>query len=301
MNKPIRDSKESPDPFNLPRRLMEEIDGSDIVPDAFMFDNFYPEAAFAPLSGVDEFSRAGRTGNNDQHVRIGSFLRSVFGSLHGLVRKQRFLLAAILALFLLGLISETVEAATNKYPPLFGSRERRYENLKAFTKWTGMLERFKENQPTDGRPCDPPFHRQCDLKKWSALLAGLQGSDRLEAITAVNSYQNTAQYLTDMENWKQEDYWEMPGEFFERNGDCEDYAISKYLSLRRLGFKPSEMRIVVVQDLNLKIGHAILVVYYEGRALILDNQVNEVLDSNRVRHYLIQYSINEEYWWRHRS
>ena len=212
----------------------------------------------------------------------------------------RSVLAALLSLFILGIIAETAMAGTSEYPAIFGSRERRYENLKAFPKWTGMLERYKKNQPVDGRPCDIFFHDRCDLEKWSALLSGLKGADRLEMIAAVNRYQNNARYLTDMVNWKQEDYWETPGEFFERNGDCEDYAIAKYLSMRRLGFKPSEMRIVVVHDLNLNVGHAILVVYHERRVLILDNQVNEVLDSNRVRHYRIQYSINEEYWWRHR-
>lgn len=213
----------------------------------------------------------------------------------------RSVLTLLLSFFILGAIAETARASSNEYPAIFGSSERRYKNLRAFTKWTGMLEKFQESQPVDGRPCDPYFHDRCDLDKWSEFLSGLKGAGRLEMISAVNDYQNIAKYLTDQVNWNLLDYWAEPGEFFARNGDCEDYAIAKYLSLRRLGFKTSEMRIVVVHDMNLNIGHAILVVYYEGRALILDNQVNAVLDSSRVRHYRIQYSINEEFWWRHRS
>ena len=48
-------------------------------------------------------------------------------------------------------------------------------------------------------------------------------------------------------------------------GVCEDYAISKYISLLILRFNPDHMRIVVRQDLNLKILHAVLVVYLNGQ------------------------------------
>lgn len=224
----------------------------------------------------------------------------VNGRSYRLGRYARNMCAAFLSLFVLSLISETVEASTNKYPPIFGSQERRYTKMKAFKKWTGMLARFEKNQPVDGRPCDPPFHKRCKLWKWSEFLESIEGKDRLEKIIAVNEYQNTAKYLTDLVNWKISDYWATPGEFFRRNGDCEDYAIAKYMSLRRIGFTPADMRILVVKDLNLKLGHAILVVYNEGRALILDNQIRQVIDSTRIRHYKLQYSINEEYWWRHR-
>jgi predicted transglutaminase-like cysteine proteinase len=66
------------------------------------------------------------------------------------------------------------------------------------------------------------------------------------------------------------------------------------LSLRALGFPPSQLRVVVLQDLNLKIAHAILVVY-------LDNQIRGVVNARTIHHYKAIYSINEKYWWLHRS
>ena len=88
-------------------------------------------------------------------------------------------------------------------------------------------------------------------------------------------------------------------------GDCEDYAIVKYLSLKRLGFEDDDLRVVAVKDLNLKVGHAILVVFWvdtrngQKRALVLDNQVEKVVDARAIRHYEPVFSISGQHWWRH--
>ena len=51
-----------------------------------------------------------------------------------------------------------------------------------------------------------------------------------------------------MDVWGVMDYWETPAEFFQKSGDCEDFAIAKYFALRDLGFPASQMRIVVLKD-----------------------------------------------------
>ncbi len=73
------------------------------------------------------------------------------------------------------------------------------------------------------------------------------------------------------------------------------------MALKHLGFKEKDMRVVVVQDLNLRVGHAILVVYLDGKPYLLDNQIKQVIGANRVRHYRPIYSINEKNWWLHRG
>jgi predicted transglutaminase-like cysteine proteinase len=97
------------------------------------------------------------------------------------------------------------------------------------------------------------------------------------------------------------DYWETPKEFLDRNGDCEDYAISKFYSMIALGMDDSNMRIVILQDMNLQIPHAILVAYVEGKPLVLDNQIPEVVSADIIHHYRPFYSINQHNWWLHRS
>jgi predicted transglutaminase-like cysteine proteinase len=103
-----------------------------------------------------------------------------------------------------------------------------------------------------------------------------------------------------MKNWGQEDYWATPFQFLKKNGDCEDYAISKYMALKALGVKVEDMRIVALQDLNLNLGHAVLVVYVGDEPQLLDNQISSVVAANSIRHYQPVFSINEEGWWLHR-
>ena len=56
-----------------------------------------------------------------------------------------------------------------------------------------------------------------------------------------------------------------------RAGDCEDYAIAKYVALREIGFSTSDLRLVIVQDNESHQGHAVTAVRFEGRWLVLDN------------------------------
>ncbi len=116
----------------------------------------------------------------------------------------------------------------------------------------------------------------------------------------VNAYMNRASYIVDPVNWGIPDYWATPDEFFLKDGDCEDYAISKYVTLKRLGIAPDAMRLVILQDENLKVAHAVLAVSLGDNIFILDNQVDAVLPHTKILHYRPVYSINESAWWLHR-
>ena len=133
----------------------------------------------------------------------------------------------------------------------------------------------------------------------AAYLAHVERETRQRQLNLVNLYMNTHRYIIDPINWGVPDYWAIPNEFLRKFGDCEDYAIAKYLSLRALGWSAEDMRIVVLQDTNLGVLHAILVVNFQGRDLVLDNQITLVIDANKVHHYMPIYSINENGWWRH--
>ncbi len=114
---------------------------------------------------------------------------------------------------------------------------------------------------------------------------------------------NEAPYITDIRNYGVDDYWATPKQFLDRDrdGDCEDYAIAKYMSLRSLGYTPADIRLVVLQDNNLRIAHAVLVAYVDGTAFVLDNQIKQVVEHSRIRHYSPYYSINESGWWLHKK
>ena len=192
-------------------------------------------------------------------------------------------------------------------PSFFNTKEVQSSNLKAFTKWLGALERFtkerKSNQPLKCYP-GPGQMQICGNAEWVNFLKSVKDKNKLDQLRQVNERMNKATYIQDKNNWGQNDYWATPQEFMARFGDCEDYAIMKYLSLRMLGWDDNDLRVVAVKDLNLKVGHAILVVYMTAKSgqripLVLDNQIASVVKASSIRHYQPVFSINQKHWWRH--
>jgi predicted transglutaminase-like cysteine proteinase len=197
--------------------------------------------------------------------------------------------------------SNDAEAARKGKPGIFNTIEIKKKGLKPFPKWTGAMERFiSEKQKNDGK-CKPTTRKKCYYQTWANMIDGLKDKDPWKKILGVNKFMNRAPYVVDKMNWGVKDYWSTPGQFFAKYGDCEDYAIVKFLSLRALGIPSKSMRIVVVQDMNLKIAHAVLAIYVRGKVLVLDNQIKKVVESKTIRHYRPIFSLNEEGWWLHRK
>lgn len=178
------------------------------------------------------------------------------------------------------------------YPSILGSQEFARADLKRFPKWVSMLSRWQA-----GAPCQAA---DCAVAGWLALIDRLRGKDLHTQLADVNRAFNQTRYISDINNWGKEDYWETPYEFLTRRGDCEDYAIAKMMALKELGVAEADMRILAVRNLALGgEGHAVLIVYVDGEALMLDNQIPYVVSANAVAGYEPVYSINETGWWRH--
>ena len=160
----------------------------------------------------------------------------------------------------------------------------------------GWLDLLKRNN------MDPIFIPGKAFKKgvtWDNFKSKAPQGNKMELLRYVNSFWNTWPYVEDIVNWKQEDYWEIPAEFLKKSGDCEDYSIIKYFTLKELGVAPESMRIVVVRDTIRNFAHAVLAVYVNGDAFILDNLSNSVLSHTKLRQYSPQYSVNESGRWAH--
>lgn len=185
--------------------------------------------------------------------------------------------------------NEYKRAAT--YPALFGTEESRSANITPFTKWTGMLDNFERQLK------DP--HSKEVIKLWEAQLQQFKGQSLKDMADNVNQLMNKKRYILDNNNWGQSDYWATPVEFLTRGGDCEDFAITKYVALRALGVPEEKLRIAIVQDLQKNIPHAVLVVYTESGTYLLDNQNEDLVDAENGSRYRPIYSINRQAWWLH--
>lgn len=178
---------------------------------------------------------------------------------------------------------------------LFGYKESVRTNLDLFPQWLSVLERHIKQDVPEGN-CNSHTLNKCRVRQWYDFLRSIRKLPRLEQIRRVNAYANRKEYVLDIENYGVEDYWAIPKEFLYNAGDCEDYAITKMLSLKFLGFDPARMRIVVLQDTNLRMPHAILAVDYKHQTLILDNQIPEVVPDKYIVHYVPIYSVTEKSW-----
>lgn len=181
---------------------------------------------------------------------------------------------------------------------LFGSKETASSQLEPFPKWTGVLRREPSDREKMKTSCSGT-PKSCLYDRWAQTVERNQNLPLSEKLARINREINASPYILDIINWGMEDYWETPLEFFVKNGDCEDYAIAKYMTLKRLGITPENMRIVVLQDTNLRLLHSVLVVTDGGTNYVLDNQIQQVMKDSSIHHYVPIYSINESNWWRH--
>ncbi len=202
--------------------------------------------------------------------------------------------------------STEVSALQNGAAALFGYTEYEKTGLSLFPQWIKLLERHLKDLPITGKVTgrdelcqDSDVLNSCSMYEWLQFLESIRNKLPEEQIRLVNQFANEKAYVLDMDNYGIQDYWATPKEFLSNDGDCEDYAIIKMLSMKWLGFDTSRMRVVVVQDTNLRIAHAVMAITYKDEVYILDNQIPEVLPHSAIFHYVPVYSINEKQWWMH--
>lgn len=138
------------------------------------------------------------------------------------------------------------------------------------------------------------------LRQWRLLIETLPRYDTAEQLRRVNDFFNALQFVDDAVHWGQEDYWATPAELLGSNGgDCEDFAIAKYFTLRAAGVPAEHMRITYVKALTLDQAHMVLT-YYEdpgGEPVVLDNIDPQIKPASLRGDLLPVYSFNGDNLW----
>ncbi len=224
-------------------------------------------------------------------IRLTVAVTLCFAALTSLTKKSHAGIKDVPARIILASAGDASFKNIEKYPALFGAAEKRSTNLKAFTKWSDMFERF-----------DKALNKQSSqniIQVMKIELAEYKSSSIYKMAKSVDAMMNKKKYIVDNKNWGKSDYWATPIEFMTRGGDCEDFAIAKYVALRALGVPEDRMRIAIVQDLEKDMPHAVLIVYSERGAVVLDNQSKIMKTASSVKHYKPIFSINRNAWWLH--
>lgn len=186
------------------------------------------------------------------------------------------------------------------YPAIFNSREIHSANVSQFTNWTDMLARWARDRHAAAACSDTAVAAaDCMPPEWRNLVHDLTGLPLRTMLQRVNSALNRHPYVTSAENWGVANHWETPYEFMRRSGQCQDYAIAKFMLLRTLGVANEQLRIVVLHDVDREVDHAVVVAYVDGEALMLDSLSEAVVPVTQAASYRPYYSINETGWWLH--
>jgi len=171
-------------------------------------------------------------------------------------------------------------------------------NFNALPKWKRVLAKAQEQIRTlnacgSGANCPP------GATSWQRVMKQAKGQNPMAQLKLVTAFFNKWPYRLDQDAYGASDWWATPQEFLKISGDCEDYAIIKYFALRELGFAQDDLRIVVVKDRIRGIGHAVLTVFLQGDAFVLDSNSDAIFPHGKYKHYIPQYSLNEQYRWSH--
>ncbi|GAA3701280.1 transglutaminase-like cysteine peptidase [Oceanisphaera sediminis] len=140
------------------------------------------------------------------------------------------------------------------------------------------------------------------LRGWRQLVREGQATDwsDRETLSRVNIFFNRLRFIDDIKLWNKEDYWATPLEFLGAGGgDCEDFSVAKYFSLRELGIDDDRLRLVYVKALKLNQFHMVVAYYPTPSAvpLILDNLEGTIRPATERNDLAPIYSFNGQHLW----
>jgi predicted transglutaminase-like cysteine proteinase len=163
-------------------------------------------------------------------------------------------------------------------------------------KWLGAARRI-DDERVQLALCDGD-RDHCASEAALKLLAIVdegRASDGRARLGQINRAINLAIHpMSDLAQYGEIDVWSSPLATFDRGaGDCEDYAIAKFVALRLAGVAAEDLRIVVLHDVLQNEDHAVAAARLDGHWLMLDNRRMAMIDDAHVRNYRPLFVIDE--------
>lgn len=143
------------------------------------------------------------------------------------------------------------------------------------------------------------------LEEWFALLERLHGQDVQAQLRDVNDFFNRRiRWVEDIRVWGEEDFWATPLEALGKGqGDCEDYSIAKYITLKQLGVPGERLRMIYVRARigrsQITQAHMVLGYYSTPNAepLVLDNIAPSIMPASQRNDLDPVFSFNSDGLW----
>ncbi len=120
--------------------------------------------------------------------------------------------------------------------------------------------------------------------KFTAIIEAARTRSGRARVGEINRAVNLAiRPMSDLAQYGLPDVWASPLMTFGSGaGDCEDYAIAKYVALREAGMTSDDLRLVVVYNRAAHENHMVAAARVDGRWLILDNRTMRLVADGEV-------------------
>lgn len=145
------------------------------------------------------------------------------------------------------------------------------------------------------------------LREWQTQLDEAKRAPELEKLRILNDFINASiEFDEDISIFSSSDYWATPLETIGHGrGDCEDFAIIKYFSLKEAGMPVSKLRLVYVKarlkEANRDKTQAHMVLAYyptpTSEPLVLDNLITTIVPASKRSDLQPVFSFNSEAIW----
>lgn len=135
------------------------------------------------------------------------------------------------------------------------------------------------------------------------VVAATSANDADRIKRANDFFNRQMQFGEDSVIWGQADYWATPMESLGKGaGDCEDFAIAKYFTLKEMGVAPEKLRLIYVRartggsDSAQSQAHMVLAYYPQPdlEPLVLDNLIGEIRPASRRPDLVPVFSFNSD-------
>src|ERR1700722_18803530 len=163
-------------------------------------------------------------------------------------------------------------------------------------KWLGVARKLDDERVQlalcdgDRERCVSPAALQL-----LAIVDAARARDGRARLGEINRAINLAiRPMSDLAQFGEIDVWSSPLVTFTTGaGDCEDYAIAKFVALRLAGMSPDDLRIVVLRDTINGEGHAVALGPLDQHWLTLDNRRMAMVEDTDVRNIRPLFVIDE--------
>lgn len=139
---------------------------------------------------------------------------------------------------------------------------------------------------------------------WQSMVVANKATSDTERLKRTNDFFNRQiTFGDDWTIWGQEDYWATPLETLGKGaGDCEDFVIAKYFTLKQMGIESAKLRLIYVRaktgssDSNASQAHMVLAYYAkpEAEPIVLDNLIGDIRPASRRPDLVPVFSFNSE-------